>query len=1406
MLAVALSLVFVAVIAVTGVAAAVTGGLEPMGPADPGPSQEDLVPDVSGDPDSQALDGDPGQGLEVTPVAYNVPGEMRAVYLTPGQDFFASGDRSEAKVKSEIDAALQKIQDLSMNTVVIQTASDKGVVYDSANLPTLATGYDPLGYAISAAKGRGLYVYCIYNLLTVPGQESMVHASPVDASVIDRMEEELISFVRDYKPDGILLADYENPDGDSSYGGYLSAGGGIGYQRYMRGVPDLAVRMAADIIHTRAPGMQAGLLTTAVWANQDQDEAGSKTNAAHTALVGGNADVRAFVKDGLVDFVAVEAVGSQSDPAIPFNTVTKWWGKTASEAGIPLYLVHGADRMGTSAAGWGDSGQLVSQLVAARETDGYKGSMYNSLSKLSANPGGATTNLLDYLKDQTAAKFILATLEMTRPAQATYTTSEPTATLQGASDPRSEVLLNGQKIETSDTGYFSVEENLKAGLNTFKIEHKGKTLTYNITRQINVIDTIAPEGALAVEGGMQITVSVNAYDGAAVSATLGGKTIALTKDTTDDDNTNKDSSYVKYSGVFTAPAGTTSQQGLGNITISATYEGYTGSKQGASVTVNKRAVIGSGKPVVVSAADAETFPTNTLDDISSANYFPLPKGALDYTQGNELSYKDGNTTYRYYILESGQRVYSGDISSTSKEASGNQITGMTVTSTAAYTDVILKTEQQVSYRATYSSSGMKFAFQNTTSVPGNLSSLSKNPLFKSATWSGTTLSLNFRVSNGMVGYQAYYDKSGNLVLRFHNVPSSLGSAKIVVDPGHGGTDYGALGYLSDYPEKVVNWQIARRLASVLESRGANVLLINTQVSSGKVDLPNRMNQAYNFNPQAFVSIHNNSSTSKSATGHEAYYFYSFSQGLASQANSALGSAIGNTNRGTKYGLYYVTRTSRFAATLTEGAFMSNQNEFYDLIDSTVQQSIANEMADAIESFFDSRYAGSYPTGSESVGKGVVVVVTPTALTLDKTTLELALGQAAQQLTPKFEPADTTNQAITWTSSDEKVAKVDSTGKVTPVAAGTATITATSQANTKLTAKCTVTVKGKAVTGVAVDPASAAVAPGGALQLKAVITPADAANQEVTWSSNNPAVTVSASGLVTVGSSAGSGQTAAITVKTKDGDKTAVCQITVGDIKVTGISLNKSTLALTVGGTEKLTAAIAPANATNTGVTWTSSDSGVAAVSASGEVTAKGPGTAAITAESKDGGFKATCQVTVQAANVPVTGVSVSPAALTLEVGGTGKLTATVAPTGATDPSVTWSSDAPGVVTVDENGSLKALAAGTAVITAKSKANPSASAACTVTVNAPAPTLKSITINLASATLKVGDTLPAGGIPYTTDPADYGGTAAWASSNTEVLSFDGSQFQAVQAGSAEIILTIDGVSTRAAVTVQDSAGG
>ena len=99
-----------------------------------------------------------GADEQVIPITYNAPDEMRAVYLTPGEDFFASGDRSEAKVKAEIDAALQKAQDLTMNTVILKTAMEHGVIYTSRNLPQVVNSFDPLAYAISAAKSRGLYV------------------------------------------------------------------------------------------------------------------------------------------------------------------------------------------------------------------------------------------------------------------------------------------------------------------------------------------------------------------------------------------------------------------------------------------------------------------------------------------------------------------------------------------------------------------------------------------------------------------------------------------------------------------------------------------------------------------------------------------------------------------------------------------------------------------------------------------------------------------------------------------------------------------------------------------------------------------------------------------------------------------------------------------------------------------------------------------------------------------------------------------------------------------------------------------------------------------------------------------------------------------------------------------------
>ena len=174
-------------------------------------------------------------------------------------------------------------------------------------------------------------------------------------------------------------------------------------------------------------------------------------------------------------------------------------------------------------------------------------------------------------------------------------------------------------------------------------------------------------------------------------------------------------------------------------------------------------------------------------------------------------------------------------------------------------------------------------------------------------------------------------------------------------------------------------------------------------------------------------------------------------------------------------------------------------------------------------------------------------------------------------------------------------------------------------------------------------------------------------------------------------------------------------------KVTGVSLNTNTLTLEVGGTGTLTATITPDNATNQNVTWSSDDETVATVE-NGLVTAVSAGTATITVTTVDQSKTATCEVTVAAATVPVTGVTLSQNQASLYYNRTPNtltLTATVAPDNATNRAVTWASSNPSVAKV-ENGVVTALACGTAVITATAADGSGASASCTVTVSSYLP--------------------------------------------------------------------------------------
>ena len=429
-------------------------------------------------------------------------------------------------------------------------------------------------------------------------------------------------------------------------------------------------------------------------------------------------------------------------------------------------------------------------------------------------------------------------------------------------------------------------------------------------------------------------------------------------------------------------------------------------------------------------------------------------------------------------------------------------------------------------------------------------------------------------------------------------------------------------------------------------------------------------------------------------------------------------------------------------------------------------------------------------------KKPTTVVPVSSVSLNKTTLTLDKGDSGT-LTASVLPKDATNQAVTWSTSSDAVATVDSNGKITAVGKGEATITATSADNAAIKATCKVTVN-VPVTGVSLDKDEETLSINETLQLKATVSPKDASNSNVTWKSSNELVaTVSDSGLVTAKEKAGE---TTITVTTEDGAISATCKINVV-VPVTGVTLDKTTLALKVGESGKFTATVKPADATNKNVDWTASDESVATVDGEGNVKAVGEGTAVITVETVDGKKTDTCTVTV--IKVPVSSITLNKTEAELEEEDTLTLKATIAPEDASYNTVTWTSDNESVATVDENGKVTAISVGTATIKATADGK---TAECTITVEKKVIAVERITLNMTEAKMIVGrEDLELKATVYPGN-ATYP-TVTWKSSDEKVAKVDSNgKVTAVAAGEATITAAADAMEAKCVITVGTESDG
>ena len=346
------------------------------------------------------------------------------------------------------------------------------------------------------------------------------------------------------------------------------------------------------------------------------------------------------------------------------------------------------------------------------------------------------------------------------------------------------------------------------------------------------------------------------------------------------------------------------------------------------------------------------------------------------------------------------------------------------------------------------------------------------------------------------------------------------------------------------------------------------------------------------------------------------------------------------------------------------------------------------------------------TGSTQAFCDVSVIIPVTSVTLNKENLTLTEGES-EYLTCTVVPDNATHRNVVWTSSNKRIVSVNSDGLVTANRPGKAEIIATAGGES---ASCPVEVLAKVipVTAVNISKSSAVLVEGNYLFLYAYVSPSNATDKTVTWTSSDTSVaTVAQNGRV-MALAPGD-----VVITAQSGDVSATCSIRVRPsyIPVETITLNKTSIELTETFFERLSATITPDDATDQTMTWSSSNPEVASVDQNGIVRALKEGSATITVVA--GEASAQCSVLVNKLIIPIAGLSLNKDNLKLVEGKKEQLIVSVEPANATYQELFWSSSNSEIAVVNSSGEVTAIKKGSAVITVSSADGISAS--CLVVV-------------------------------------------------------------------------------------------
>lgn len=940
--------------------------------------------------------------------------EMRGMWIATASNinYPSKTGLSKSELEDELCEIVKNAHSLGINSIFFQVRPACDALYNSELFPAsryvssvegeTVDGFDSLEYLLQCAKKYNIDVHAWINPYRVTMNEQELD-SLAETSIAKLHPEYTVTYadgktylnpgipdVRQLVVDGVceLLEKYPSlsgihfddyfypyPTGDAQFDDeeeYLLYSEGKTKDNWRRDNVNLLVKETYNAVKSINPECDFGVSVFGIWANKGSDTPieGSETKGLE-AYFSTYCDAITWANEGYVDYIAPQIYWSFDNSVAPFDDLARWWNAKLDGTGVDLYIGHAAYKSSEY-----DEGEISKQVEMARTLSSYKGSIFYGYDNICKNIGNVADDIKSIYSEKIPrenAKSTGSGIEVSFPDNNSYTTASKTYVL-GSCDPAYPLYVNGNAVSKTKGGYFGLYLDLDDGKNTFVFSQNGKKTTHIVNRGVETgktykadnsldgmsISSVYPSGLTWLGEGEGINVSCIAPAGSVVFASVAGTEVALSPTLFLEGE--GEYIYEKYVGELNVPSllENTSTKLLGNVEFSATLNGKSASATGGEIRQNS-------EDLFVYAEVVNDY-THTKVGTSSSFYddfLPSSKGMRDYVVSASNGYckmrfggyiKEENLKFTYGKPLQLNTILSAVVDVNVKDTTNNKNNS---------TDIRFSVTENIPVDVDFNGPNgeMRIIIYNTdTSIIPDVT-VKANPLVTSVVGKAGTREnmlmyyVTLKDKTNFYGFNIVYE-DGCMIVKLNN-PQTMSSGDkplsgktIVVDAGHGGTDIGAPGP-GNSPEKVLNQNIASKLAEKLRTLGATV--VESREDDTTVDLYARMDILNDICPDIAISVHHNSVAASAnalkARGFVALYSNNSGISLADTVADVVCETLSRDKKPTAYQQLAVARNHRFPSALLEMCFISNVEEYEWSITSGNDEKSAQAIVDGILTYY-----------------------------------------------------------------------------------------------------------------------------------------------------------------------------------------------------------------------------------------------------------------------------------------------------------------------------------------------------------------------------------------------------------------------------------------------------------------------